>query len=249
MSVTLSKEFIPKNLIVGKASSKNGGAVKSARVSYVLPDGSTDKLILQTARMKVPFGLSNDEKFGNGTKWDIRLSFQGEDNDSKIKRFRECAEALDTRIVETALENCKDWLDDDDHDMKTLRKAYKNPIKKSKKAEYSDMYRISVPFNRENTAPQSSVEFFDDKGEPVSWKEIKPGCSMICLFEVNGVWISKGMNQFGLSVRLLQAQIFQTKKLSGFQIRNDSDASANEYSEDSDVAVEEPESEEEEDYN
>ena len=224
---TLLSSKVDTNRIVfsDAKSQKDGGNIKSARITYRYGDNEdSSKMVIQTAKMRVPFGISNDEKFGNGNKWDIRLSFQGEERTKSIQRFRECIERINTSVINKCLENCSTWLEDEElGDERLLRKCFKSSIKKSKKENYSDMFRISIPFNKENTAPRSNIEFYNSNAQQIDWTEVKPGSEVVCLIEINGIWISPGTNQFGLSVRLVQMQVFQTKQLKGFHIQTEID--------------------------
>lgn len=225
--VLLSNKVDTSRIVFSEAkATKSGGNIKTARINYRYGDGEdSQKMIIQTAKMRVPFGISNDEKFGSGTKWDIRLSFQGEERTKSIQRFRTCMENIDKAVINKCLENCGNWLEDDEYDEKLLTKCFKSSIKKSKKENYADMFKISIPFNQENTAPRSNIEFYDSSTNPtpIDYSDVKPGSEVVCLIEVAGIWMSPGTNQFGLSVRLVQMQVFQTKQLKGFQIQTETD--------------------------
>ena len=53
----------------------------------------------------------------------------------------------------------------------------------------------------------------------MKWTDITPGCEVVALFEINGIWLSPGIKQFGPSVKLVQLQVFKPKRLKGFQIK------------------------------
>jgi|694.fasta_scaffold00964_25 hypothetical protein len=236
----LSSELDPNKICFSEAKSqKIGGNIKSSRVSYFYGNNTdeSNRLIIQTARMKIPFGINNDEKFGDGSKWDVRLSFQGEERSKKIMRFRECIEKINEAVKTKCAENSKDWFGKE-YKRDILEEFFKSTIKTSKKEGYSDMFRVSIPFNKENTAPNGNIEFFNDKEEPISWHDVTPGSEVICLIEINSVWIAPGTKQFGIIVKLLQMQVFPSKQLRGYQMRSDTDANGDE-----DNSVEEEEEE------
>ncbi len=220
-SILLSSEVKPECMQFEKTKPiKEGSVIKSARIGYC-HDGNMDEaggMIIQTARMKTPFGIGNDAKFGNGDKWDIRLSFQGEERSKRIQRFRSCIEGINTKVVSEAGKHSKEWLGEE-YTPDFLKVMFKSSIKKSKKENYSDMFRISIPFNKENTDPRSDVEFYDDNHQKIEWTEVTPGSEVVCLFVINGAWSASGTNQFGISVKLVQLQLFKPKQLRGYQIK------------------------------
>lgn len=224
-NVLFSSEFDPSKLVFEAAKSqKEGGSIKSSRINYLYnEDGESEPLLIQTAQMKVPFGIGNDEKFGDGKKWDVRLSFQGQERNKKIQRFREAMDKLNEAVIQKALDNCGDWLNDDDHDLKTIKKSFKSSIKKSKKEEYADMFKVSVPFKKDNTGPYPHIKFYNENQEEIEWTDVKPGCSVVCILNIAGVWMAPGTGQFGVSVRLSQMQVYPPKRISGYQIRKEAD--------------------------
>lgn len=226
----LSSELDVDKIHFGEAKSqKVGGNIKSSRISYFYGKNTeeSNRLVIQTARMKIPFGINNDEKFGDGSKWDVRLSFQGEERSKKIARFRECIENINETVKNKCAENSKDWLGKE-YKKEILEEFFKSTIKTSKKEGYSDMIRISIPFNKENTSPISNIEFFNDKEEQISWQDVTPGSDVTCLIEINSVWIAPGTKQFGVIIKLLQMQVFPSKQLRGYQMRSEVDANGEE---------------------
>jgi hypothetical protein len=223
-TILLSSEVKPECMQFEKSKPiKEGSVIKSARIGY-RHNGSEDagSMIIQTARMKTPFGIGNDAKFANGDKWDIRLSFQGEERSKKIQRFRHCMEDVNKKVVEAAGTHSTEWLGEQ-YDPGFLKVMFKSSIKKSKKENYADMFRISIPFNKDNTGPRSNVEFYDEEHNKIEWTEVTPGSEVVCLFVINGAWSASGTNQFGISVKLVQLQLFKAKQLRGYQIKAEPD--------------------------
>jgi hypothetical protein len=246
-NILFSSEFDATRVNFEKAKSqKEGGSIKSSRISYNYDDsGESEPLLIQTAPMKVPFGIGNDEKYGEGKKWDTRLSFQGEERNKKIQRFRQAIEKLNDTVIQKCLDNCSEWLDDDDHDMKTIKKCFTSSIKKQsakskaeKNVEYPDMFKISIPFNKENTGPNGYIKFYDDNQQETTWESVVPGCTVVCLVNISGIWLSPGVGKFGTSIKLTQMQIFPAKRVCGYQIRKEVEYEENEEEEDDNDSVE-----------
>lgn len=218
----LSNNVDTSKIVFGDVKSqKSGGSIKSVRLSYKYNDKEEPfRMVVQTAKMKSPFGICNDEKYGNGDKYDIRLSFQGEEKSKSIKRFRECIEKIDNTVIQKGLENCNEWFGKKElANEQLLRMCYKSSIKKNKNEKFADMFRISIPF--QENKPRNYIEFLDHNGEQIEWEDVKPHSEVICLIELNAVWLSPGTNQFGISVKLVKMQVFKSKQISGFQIRDE----------------------------
>lgn len=252
--VLLAKEVKAENIVFIDQAQKSDSAMKTIKMKYIHKlDEDPDRFIIQSAKMKIPFGIGNNEKFlkdGDKPKWDISLSFQGEERNKSIQKFREAIESIDKRIIQEGRNNAANWINDDEPDDKSMKKAYKSALKKFKPKTKSsdtfpDNFRINVAWDDEKNQPRSGIEFFDENGAELSWEAIVPGCEAIALFEFNGLWCSTGLGTFGPSVKLIQLQIFRPKKVKGFQIKPDSANCDSE--EDSESGAEVAESEEEED--
>jgi len=239
----LPKELDTKKITFSDVFQSKDGKMSSVRMNYIHDsENEPEKLIIQSAKMKAPFGLSNGEKFGTPNKWDIQLSFQGEERSKRIQRFRHCIEYIDECILDKAFSCSEDWMDDE-YSSEMLKMFYKSPIKKSKKKDkkYADTFKVTVPWNADAGEVRNDVLFYDEKGEEMSWKEVTPGCEVVALFEINGLWCSPGIKQFGPSVKLQQLQVFKPKRIRGFQIKCDlSDDEDDEDDEDNtSIAIEE----------
>lgn len=244
--VLVSKEIDVEKIVFIDVPPKDGKP-RNVRIRYQHePDVDPERFLIQTAKMRMPFGIGNNKKFtkddGDKLKWDIQLSFQGEDRSKRIKRFRTAIEEIDNRIKEEILKNGDVWLplpdeEDDDgkfisqtHNTKTVRKCYKSALKRFKpkpnKPEeiYPDNFKISIPWkyaSKEDNegAPSEHIQFYDEAGRNIDWKSVQGGCEAIAVFEINGLFCSTGFGTISPSVKLVQLQIFRPKKLKGFQIK------------------------------
>lgn len=253
-NILFPREFSTENLSLSKINKKPESAMGTIRVKYNYDESSEpEKLIIQTARVKVPFGITSNEKYAKeneALKWSIQLSFDNEDKNKKIARFKQCIQEFDDYIIQQGLENSEEWLNDDDPDIKSIKKAYKSGLKKFKPkkekpdAKFPDTFKISIPWDDEANAPRNNVEFYDESGNELEWTQVTPGCEVIALFGINGIWCFPGINSFGPSIKLIQLQVFKPKKIKGFNIKVEAD-SDDEESEDSEAEAEEGSEEEE----
>lgn len=241
----LASEFKSENLVVSKFQPNKDSGTGTVKLSYKYNENEpAEKLVIQTARMKVPFGIGNDEKFkqkeGDKLKWSIQMSFDGEEKNRKMQKFRKCLEQFDSHIMKVGLKNAEEWINDDEPDEKSVKKSYTAALKRFKPKKdkpdviYSDTFKISIPWNHEQDSPYENVEFYDESGNLCEWTELVPGCEIVALFSINGIWCSPGINKFGPSIKLVQCQIFKPKKIKGFNIKYDRD-SDDEESDDEDI--------------
>ena len=65
MSVLLSTEVNADNVVINEPKSGKTSGFKSAKIRYNL-EGKESRFFLQTGKkMRIPFGISNNEKFGD----------------------------------------------------------------------------------------------------------------------------------------------------------------------------------------
>jgi hypothetical protein len=234
-NVLLSKEFKAEKLSFGEYQQNKDSATGSVKMGYKSNKSSEpDRLVIQSPRMRVPFGISNNEKYADGKKlkWSIQISFDNEQSDVRIASFRKCVTDLDNAVIQKGLENSAVWLKNPKHTAETIRMSYASALKTGKdnaSSKYPDAVKISIPWDTsineetgvERDQPASWVEFFDENGNEVTWEYVVPQCEVKAVFGVSGVWCSPGIRMFGTSLKLIQMQVFKPKKIKGFSIKSD----------------------------
>ena len=283
-NVLLSKEIKSEKIVVVNDPERDN--TKGFPVQYIFDVKNDDetvsqessRFVIQTPRMKCPFGISNDamftkEKDGsidiNKLKWNIQLSFAGEDKSTKIQAFRDAIiNRVDAKFKEIILKNADKWipLEDDEeegpqfHTEKTVRKAYKSSLKKFKIKKdkpndiYPDNFKITIPWDTDKNSeedendlnfqgnPRKDVEFCDKNFNPISWKEVVKGSEVVAIFAINGLFCTPGLGMMGPSCKLLKLIVYPPKRVSGFQFRIDNDE---EVEEEEEIVVEDEEEEDE----
>jgi hypothetical protein len=229
----LASEFNTANLVVSKFQPNKDSGTGNIQLRYNYKPDEPDRLVMQSARMRVPFGISNNEKYakdGDNLKWTMQVSIEGEEKNKKVRKFRKFLEDFDDHFLELGLANAEEWIGDDEADAKSIKKSYKGALKKFKvKKEkpdvvFPDTFKISIPWDYDKDAPRSNIEFYDENGKETEWTDVTPGCEVIALFAINGVWCSPGLSSYGPSIKLVQLQIFKPKKIKGFNIKYDKDS-------------------------
>ena len=257
-NTVLAKDFDPNRVVFAAKTQTVNDTINYCKVSYNFPDSGEGRLIMQSAKMKSPFGASSMEKFGQPNKWNIQLSFTGEDRKSSIASFRNALNLLDSRIVTEGINRPDDvggrhefdHDDDDTYRQKTIRKGYKGRIQKGRVSDdgnaFPDTFRITIPWDNANKRPRDYVKFYDANNEETTWEVATvPGAEVVCLFDVSNIWSSLGGHTFGPTIRLSQMKVYSTPdKVSGFQIRPEEEDDDEE--DDESVDVEEVEVEVEE---
>ena len=164
------------------------------------------KIQLELPKMRAPFGVSEfvDQNTGKSS-WSLNLSLENHDD------FRGKLEALDNAIVKTVATNSKKWLGKQ-HSENVLRDALYSPIVKQPADEkYAPTIKLKILADDNNNF---KPETYNMSQELVDLKDLEKGQSLNTIVEISQVWFID--NKFGVSLRLSQALMHPTDKLSGF---------------------------------
>lgn len=164
------------------------------------------KIQLELPKMRAPFGVSEfvDQNTGKSS-WSLNLSLEGHDD------LRQKLDDLDNAIVRTVATNSKKWLGKQ-HSENVLRDALYSPIvKQPADDKYAPTIKLKVLADENNNF---KPETYNMSQELVDLKDLEKGQSLNTIVEISQVWIID--NKFGVSMRLSQALMHPTDKLSGF---------------------------------
>jgi len=229
MSVLLSTEVNAENVVINEAKTGKTSGFKSAKIRYNL-EGKESRFLLQTGKkMRIPFGISNNEKFGDGTKWEVQFSFQDEERSSSVQNFHAALDRVNNKVLQTVQENSQEFLGKE-YSLEMLMEFFKNSIKQAKDPKYAPTFRVQVPFKGDK--PLFTV--YNEKEEEIDWNEVEKGSSCTAVVEAAQLWMSSGTKQFGVTWRLLQMQTFKSERITGFQIRKETQDLEGEESDDDD---------------
>ena len=171
-----------------------------------LSGANRKKIQLELPKMRAPFGVSEfvDQNTGKSS-WSLNLSLEGHDD------LRQKLDTLDNVIVRTVSTNSKKWLGKQ-HSEAVLRDALYSPIVKQPTDEkYAPTIKLKILTDDNNNF---KPETYNMEQELVDLKDLEKGQSMNTIVEISQVWIID--NKFGVSMRLSQALLHPTDKLSGF---------------------------------
>lgn len=215
-----SNIVLPKNFDCDKLGfddlklNSNGG-----KVVYMKYDGQ-QRLTMQTPKLTTPFGMSEfrDDKTGT-VKYSIDVSFKGANDDSKIQTFYDKMAELDSKIVDFAVDNSKEWFG---KKMKKeiVEELYRPLVKQSKDPEkYAPTMKFKI---QNNSKDELMIEAFDDSRQTVDIMDtLKPGSKVRGIIECSSIWFVN--KQFGVTWRAVQLEITKSDKLSGFSFVTEED--------------------------
>lgn len=184
---------------------------------------TTNETLIQTPKMKAPFGISTDKT--NPFKKGLDVSFQGFETSSSIKAFRSMVESVDTMIIDYAMKNCKTFFKKE-LSREIVSDYYYSGIKISKKEQYSDTFKMKLLFikpNLEKNLPNGKylTTFWNNKGEEQSDSYLDKGDSVMCLLKPQMLWVAN--RSFGVTWVCTQLRVHKQVKTSGYAFKKTED--------------------------
>jgi len=246
-SVLTSTNFDVNTITFGKHKPNTNGGYN---IELTIGD-STNETLLQTPKMRAPFGIGTDKT--NPFKKSVDISFQGEQTSASIKTFRTVMEKMDALAIDYALKNSKTFFNSKKELTRDIiEEYYCSGIKRSKKEEYSDTFRFKLQFLRPN--PDKNLPngkyltmFWDPKGDEKNENFLDKGDSVNALIKPNMLWVAN--KQFGISWVCTQLRVHKQQKSNGYAFKkteDDDPTTGFESEEEETIEVEEEEEEEEE---
>jgi hypothetical protein len=195
---------------------------------------SSDETLLQTPKMRCPFGISTDKT--NPFKKSIDVSFQGAETSDSIKNFRKLVEAVDDLAIDYAHKNSKAFFKQE-YSREVVKAYYCSNIKFSKKEQYADSFRSKLLYIKPDETKKREGKYltaFWEKtsGKPVERDEtyLDKGDYISILIKPQMLWI--GNKQFGVQWICTQVQVTKNVRSTGYAFKKTDD------SDDEDTAAE-----------
>ena len=243
-SVLTSTNFDVNTITFGKHKPNTNGGYN---IELTIGD-STNETLLQTPKMRAPFGIGTDKT--NPFKKSLDISFNGEDTSPSIKAFRTLMDKMDSLAIEYALKNSKTFFNSKKELTRDIiEEYYCSGIKRSKKEEYADTFRFKLLFMKPN--PDKNLPngkyltlFWDPKGDEKNENFLDKGDSVNALIKPQSFWVSN--KQFGITWVCTQLRVHKQQKLNGYAFKktDDEDETGTFESEEETIEVEEDEEEE-----
>ena len=205
---------------------------KLGKGKMVYANLNSDKIILQTPKMSVPFGISRwrdpSADDSNGDSFRLGLSFYGEENNEDIHTFKKNLEQFDDMIKQKIKENSKEWLNKSTVSMEVIEDAYYVPNVKLSVDKDGKEYpsRVEVKLDRQKEEDEFTGKFvsnkrfnheimvFDENKHPLELNEsnyesvVPKGSQAICIIELVYISITA---KISCKWKLVQMKVFKNK--------------------------------------
>lgn len=228
-SVTLSSDFKIENVSF-KEPKKNAVGGQSILLNYQQNESSNKygPLILQTPKMRIPFGLDIAEGDNGVKKYSINTSLANDDtSNTNLKVFTEIIRKLDEHTKKIAEEYSELWFGKK-HKSDVLEEFYKSAEKKSKNDKYPSTLKLKLPLKTVGDKQVPQFDIYNDNKELINLVKdgeidlscLEKGSEVIAIIQCTGVWFV-GKTQFGLGWKIIQLKTFKNQKIVGYSIIDD----------------------------
>jgi Family of unknown function (DUF5871) len=211
-SVILAKDFDIKNVRLGNLRTLDNGG----KIVYVNYKGKP--LIIQTPKLKAPFGLSNWEG-----KYSIDLSLSGYDgsNESAATFFRALT-ALDESMLDEGMANGMAWFKRKMPSKDVVDALYTRNVKFSKDKntgeitdKYPPTFKVALPFRD----GKFQCDVYDGSRNKIELGDIEvKGAKVTAIAQCLGLWVAGG--KFGCSWKVVQLRVEPPEAINGYAFRD-----------------------------
>lgn len=224
-AILLPNEFEAENVVfLPPKLNKLGG--KSVLMNYKDGDKSSP-YILQTCRVRAPFGVDQNKQDNGGVKYHISFSLANDYTENEqLKTFTNNIRAVDS-VAKQFPQNNESWFD------KKLKpeivdEFYKSAEKFAKDPKWPSTLKAKLPFDRKGV-PQFVL--YDENKKPIDILDadgnmntdcIPRGSEAVFLLQPTGVWFV-GKTQYGIAYKVVQGKIYKGNKLTGYSIVDEED--------------------------
>lgn len=172
MALVLRNADLNVEGIVFNDPKPSGHGGQTIYANYKDEDGRVHKVCqVQTTWMYNPFGLTDTARFqkeGESAKYFLELSF-GNAPSAYCEDWHQKAMGIDERIVESAIEHQREWLNETDVDQEYINQFYKPFVRKDRNketgeptGEYPDTIRFKIPHYINEEEDGTTSESFSD---------------------------------------------------------------------------------------
>ena len=172
-------------------------------------------------------------KDGGDPKYSMDLSFRGFETNSKIQTLLNRLKELDTKMVDTAVENSLPWFTKKNIKADVVEEMlYNKTVRYSRDKETGELvtkwpptWKIKIPYRD----GYCGTCFYNEDKQEIDIENIHEDlpniltkkCKVKLLAQCNGVWFAGG--KFGLSWKALQVRVKSAGGLSGYSFVDESD--------------------------
>lgn len=227
--------LLAKNIDVSKCTYGEVRSLSSGgKAVYVGYEGKP--LVIQTAELPAPFGLSKwspgqgkDKGAAAGQasdkpendKYSVELSFKGRETKPSVQHFYNFLSSFDDKLVADALTNSQQWFKKKYSSEDVIRALYTPHVKFAKDKDtgevidkYPPTFRLSVPFRD----GKPTCDIYDRNGNIMNTTDIPKGSKVTAIMQCLGLWLAGG--KFGCSWKVLQLRVTPPETIKGFAFRD-----------------------------
>lgn len=216
----------PNHFHVGPPKRNQNGALR-IDLNYADPSLAGCVYLLQTPKLRLPFGLGTQEhEGGRANSYSLSMSLDNFKNNSAIEaEFIRGIELLDEHIKNLATENSKVWFKKP-MSKNVIDELYRSSIKYSD--DWPPLFRCKVPFWN----GKFSCDFYDHNRQKTQPENVTNGSNCIALIQLSSLWFMD--KQFGCTWTVKQAQTFPQISYNEFLIQGGNDEKDDEMNGDGD---------------
>ena len=223
-AVLLTNEFDVSNISYSDPK-KNTMGGQNVLINYS-PNGRGGPIVIQTPRMRVPFGYERQEPEGGGqSRYSVNLTLV---NDGQIGKFFDVIKEIEDHVKNTAVDKSEEWFGKK-KSLEVVSELMRSVVKYPKDPKYNPTLKVKLPTN--DKGPQCTLE--DEKkckidifpNDEIDFSPIEKGCEMTCVLQCTGVYFI-GKSQFGIGFKVLKARIYNGNPLRNIEIVDEEDENA-----------------------
>lgn len=219
-SVLTATSFSVDSVTFGKHKPNTNGGYN---IEISVGESTNDETVIQTPKMRSPFGISTDKT--NPFKKSLDISFQGIETSKGIKAFRDLVEKVDAHVVDYALKNSKAFFGKE-LTREVIAAYYNSNIKASKKEQYADTFKFKLLFlkpNPEKNYPNGKyiTTFWDNNGKQENENYLDKGDYITALIKPQMLWVAN--KSFGVTWVSTQVRVQKQQKSSGYAFKKTED--------------------------
>ena len=178
---------------------------QSVYIDIPSDDPKQTKLVIQTPKCHLPFGLNEFTPQGGTPKFSIDLSLSGKTQ--AMSNFTEFIESLDQQNISKAVENSPSWfkkkLGSD-----TVAELYRSQLRKN--AGFAPTFKIKFPTKN----GEFLGDIFDANRRPIGMDQITKNCHVEAIIECVGMYFVA--REFGVTWRVVQLMVYPNNKLDAY---------------------------------
>tara|TARA_B110000977_G_scaffold178745_1_gene236677 strand:- start:1980 stop:2630 length:651 start_codon:yes stop_codon:yes gene_type:complete len=177
---------------------------------YIGANSENDKIVIQTPKCALPFGLNSFQPNNGDVKYSLDFSLRG--NHAIMQNFTGFLQKFDDRNTEVAVEKSKEWFKKQ-LDQSVIDEIYRNTLKTQK--NYAPIIKVKVPTKQ----GKFLGDIFDQNKNKVDLESIQKGSTVQAIIECVGMYfIAK---EFGITWKVVQLKVYPPNKLNGYSFVDD----------------------------